>query len=156
MRRRRSQKYSGAKLRAQKTPLRPGTPGAPTVSHGAVKTALSLRSGKPNCGAKDLKRVTMVSDGLISNATTTGDDNEDAVIMEDGACGYGNWAYRRPRAGAARNLRRPPALQPGAGSILFARSGARGFPPQWHRWHRGDQPTEQGHARAHGCQMART
>ena len=31
----------------------PGTPsGATTVSHDAVKTALSLRPGKPNSGAK--------------------------------------------------------------------------------------------------------
>ena len=43
------------------------------MSHAAVKTALSLSLGKFNSGTKDIKRVTMVSDGLTSEATEMGD-----------------------------------------------------------------------------------
>ena len=43
-------------------------PGARIVSHGAVKTTLSLRSGKPNSGANCAKRSPIVTDGLMSQS----------------------------------------------------------------------------------------
>src|SRR5262249_31939849 len=67
----------------KKTPLRPGTTGAAIVSHGAVKTALSLRSGKPNPGAKNIKRVTMVSDGLTSALRQWGPPARVAQLLDE-------------------------------------------------------------------------
>ena len=46
------------------TPTRATHPGAGVVSHGAVKTTLSLRLGKPNQRASAAKRPAMVSNEL--------------------------------------------------------------------------------------------
>ena len=65
-------KYIPARNSAHKNPTPARDPGAVVVSHAAVKTALSLRPGNPNSGAKDTKRVTMVSDGLTSDTMEMG------------------------------------------------------------------------------------